>query len=483
VTNLRAQSPAFGIIKRRTVRANNVKATADLRRCEQVAPFEFLGSVRHGLWWDSRRCRRRRPRQLVPGVIVAHNIMRLASGSVEHSWLLAPDFCFLFPIFRFLLSSYMVQMENGPNHENNSIRPLSYGDLLRLFLIVVLVVLGIAVALAIKETLLLFAIAFLLAMVLNPAVVLLERHGLKRGVAVGLLITVLLAILALVVFLVIPPFFEQLQQLIEQIPGEWNRLYEQIQGWIKTYPTLQQALPSRAGDMLNTVTAQVGGIANFLLRSTLNLANGVLVALLCFLVVIFTLIEPEPITIAYLELVPPRYREPAGRSLARMMQQVSAWAHGVVINGIATGASTGILLALVGVQPAFLFGVLAFLGEFVPIIGPVIVAIPALFVAASMGLGKFVLALLSVLFVQQVETNLLVPFIMGRQMKLHAVTIIFFTFAMSSLFGFLGLILVVPTAALVKIVISEFYLRPRGIRSESVVHQARDLVTGQIKIN
>src|SRR5258708_9555484 len=123
------------------------------------------------------------------------------------------------------------------------------------------------------------------------------------------------------------------QQLIEQTPGEWNRLYEQIQGWIKPYPTLQQALPSRAGDMLNTVTGQVGGIANFLLRSTLNLANGILVALLCLLVVIFTLIEPEPITAAYLELVPPRYREPAYRSLARMMHQVSAWARGIVING------------------------------------------------------------------------------------------------------------------------------------------------------
>jgi putative permease len=376
----------------------------------------------------------------------------------------------------------MVQMENGSSDDRGADRPLSYADLVRWFVIVALVALSVAVALAIKETLLLFAIAFLIAMVLNPAVTLLERRGLKRGLAVGFLIIVLLAILALIVFLIAPPFFEQLQQLIEQIPGEWSRLYEQIQGWIKTYPTLQQALPSHAGDMLNTVTAQVGGIANFLLRSTLNLVNGVLVALLCFLVVIFTLIEPEPITTAYLELVPPRYRDPAFRSLARMMHQVSAWARGIVINGIATGASTGILLALVGVQPAFLFGVLAFLGEFVPIIGPVIVAIPALFVAASMGFGKFVLALLSVLFVQQVETNLLVPFIMGKQMRLHAVTIIFFTFAMSSLFGFLGLILVVPTAALVKILISEFYLRPRGIRAESVIHQARELVGGEIKI-
>jgi putative permease len=376
----------------------------------------------------------------------------------------------------------MVQMENGSGDDHGADRPLSYADLVRWFVIVALVILGVAVAMAIKETLLLFAIAFLIAMVLNPGVALLERRGLKRGLAVGLLIIVLLAILALIVFLVAPPFFEQLQQLIEQIPGEWSRLYEQIQGWIKTYPTLQQALPSHAGDMLNTVTAQVGGIANFLLRSTLNLVNGVLVALLCFLVVIFTLIEPEPITTAYLELVPPRYRAPAFRSLARMMHQVHAWARGILINGIATGASTGILLALVGVQPAFLFGVLAFLGEFVPIIGPVIVAIPALFVAASMGFGKFLLALLSVLFVQQVETNLLVPFIMGKQMRLHAVTIIFFTFAMSSLFGFLGLILVVPTAALIKILISEFYLRPRGIQPESVIRQARELVSGEIKV-
>jgi predicted PurR-regulated permease PerM len=215
-------------------------------------------------------------------------------------------------------------MENGSSDDNGVDRPLSYADLARWFLIVVLVVLGVALAFAIKETLLLFAIAFLLAMVLNPAVVLLERRGLKRGVAVVLLIIVLLAVLTVVALLVVPPFFEQLQQLIEQIPGEWSRLYEQIQGWIKTYPALQQALPSRAGDMLNTVTTQVGGIANFLLRSTLNLANGLLVALLCFLVVIFTLIEPEPITIAYLKLVPPRYREPAYRSLARMMHQVSA---------------------------------------------------------------------------------------------------------------------------------------------------------------
>ena len=79
----------------------------------------------------------------------------------------------------------MVQMENVPNRDDNTARPLSYGDLVRWFLIVMLAASGVAVAFAIKETLLLFAIALLLAMVLNPAVVLLERRGLKRSVADG----------------------------------------------------------------------------------------------------------------------------------------------------------------------------------------------------------------------------------------------------------------------------------------------------------
>src|SRR5438552_367870 len=106
----------------------------------------------------------------------------------------------------------MVQIENDSSDDHNTDRPLSYADLIRWFVIVALVALGLAVAFAIKETLLLFAIAFLIAMVLNPGVALLERRGLKRGLAVALLIVVLLAILALVVFLVVPPFFEQLQQ-------------------------------------------------------------------------------------------------------------------------------------------------------------------------------------------------------------------------------------------------------------------------------
>jgi predicted PurR-regulated permease PerM len=198
-----------------------------------------------------------------------------------------------------------------------------------------------------------------------------------------------------------------------------------------------------------------------------------------FLLFIFVLSNPRPLVAGYLALVPDSQRDRAHRALARMMRQMSAWARGVAINGAITGVSTGALLWLVGVQPAMLFGTLTFLGAFVPTVGPVIMALPALFVALSMGVTKFLLALACVLFVQQVESTLLVPFVLGREMRLNPVIILFSTLAMGSIFGILGAMLSVPMAAFVRILIDEFYLYPRQLNYAALDRDATALVEGR----
>jgi putative permease len=359
-------------------------------------------------------------------------------------------------------------------------RPLAFEDLARLLGLAVLMFLGISLATTLKPALLLSAVSFLVAMVVNPVIVRLERRGLKRGPAVLLVGLLSLALIILTFWLLIPPFLDQLQALVQAAPETWKRIYGQIGVWIDRYPTFKSAISGRQNDMFNAAQAQVGGVARFLLRSTLGVFGSLFGAVFGLMLGIFALSDPLPIVNAYQKVVPQRYREPARRVLARMMSAVSAWARGVFINGAATGISTGVLLSLVHVQPALVFGVLAFLGEFVPMIGSVIAAIPALFVAASMGPTTFLLALLVILFVQQVEANLLIPFVMGKQMNLHPVTILFFTLAMGSLFGLAGAILVVPTAALVKVVISEFYLRPQGIDEEELTQKSRQIIEGRL---
>ena len=111
-------------------------------------------------------------------------------------------------------------------------------------------------------------------------------------------------------------------------------------------------------------------------------------------------------------------------------------------------------------------------------------AVPALFVALNLGATKFWLTLLAILFVQQVESNLLVPFVMGKELKLHPVTILFFTLAMASLFGLAGAILALPAAALTRILLDEFYLRPSRQRPDAgaIEKQAAQIVGGNAKL-
>src|SRR5207244_8679870 len=116
---------------------------------------------------------------------------------------------------------------------------------------------------------------------------------------------------------------------------------------------------------------------------------------------------------------------------------------------------------LIVVQPALLFGVFVCRGEFLPNIGVFLVSIPILLVALSLGATKFWLALGVIVLVYQIELNFLVPGVLGKEMRLHPVNILFFTLATATMFGLHGLILAVPAAALVQLVIDEFYLKPR----------------------
>ncbi|PYJ40252.1 MAG: hypothetical protein DME86_12755 [Verrucomicrobia bacterium] len=266
--------------------------------------------------------------------------------------------------------------------------------------------------------------------------------------------------------------------MVRRAPGAWQSIRTHLADLAQRYPSFQNALP-QADQIATAVGNQAGTMANVLLRSTIGVVGGVFVFVFAVLLLIFVLSNPRPLIVGYLAVVPERHREKARRTLVRMTEQMTAWARGVAINGVITGFSTGALLWLVGVQPAFVFGVLAFFGEFLPNIGPVLVAFPVLFVALGISVAKFWLALAAILFVQQIEVNFLVPFILGKQMRLNPVLILFFTVAMGWLFGLAGAILALPAAALTKIVIEEFYLRPRGIDYAPLEREADRIVRSE----
>jgi putative permease len=363
-----------------------------------------------------------------------------------------------------------------PNDEDHA--PLSYRGARRIVWLVVLLVIAAFILSSLQSILLLFAIVFLLAMVLNPLVVWLERRRVPRIAAVLLVILALLAVAATIVLFAIPPLVNQVNGLVQNAPHVWQGIRARMDSLARTYPAVREALP-QTDEIARKVGDAAGTVGNILLRSTIGLVGGVLSVALAVLLLVFVLINPQPLVAGYLALAPDRYREQAHRALARLMRQMIMWARGVAINGCITGLSIGIGLWVVGVQPALMFGVFAFLGEFLPNIGAFLVSIPILFVALSLGPTKFWLALLVIVIVYQVELNLLVPVVLGKEMRLHPVNILFFTLAMGSLFGILGAILAVPAAAIVQIVIDELYFKPRHLNFAEIDREAAALVKGK----
>jgi predicted PurR-regulated permease PerM len=363
---------------------------------------------------------------------------------------------------------------NDPDHENQH-APLSYHGARRIVWLVFFLFIVWLILRTLQPVIVLFVLVFLLAMVLNPIVVWLQKHHIPRFVSVILLMLALAAVTTTIIVFAVPPLARQTQELIRSSPSVWQGILNRIESLTKSYPAVREALP-RTDEMAGKVGAAAGTLGNILLRSTIGLVGGVASFVFAVLLLIFVLANPRPLVAAYLALAPNRYREQAHRTLARLMRQMIAWARGVAINGVITGVSIGVLLWLIGVQPALMFGVFAFLGEFLPTIGAFLVSIPILLVALSMGGTKFWLALGVIVLVYQVELNVLVPGVLGKEMRLHPVNILFFTLATVTLFGLLGVFLAVPAAALVQIVIDEFYLQPRKVDYTALDREAAALV-------
>jgi len=216
---------------------------------------------------------------------------------------------------------------------------------------------------------------------------------------------------------------------------------------------------------------------NRVLSFTFAFLGGIFTLLISLLLLAFLLSNPQPLVAGFLSVVPARHREATGRSIARIENQMVAWMRATLINGALTGVQTGILLYFIGLPSAIVFAALAFFGEFVPNIGPLVTALPALFVSAGVGTKEFLLTLGAILFVQLVSTNLLVPIIMGRELELHPVTIVFFALSMGALFGVAGAVLAVPLAAIAKVLVDEFLIKPNAVPSEDLQNRANWLVS------
>lgn len=309
----------------------------------------------------------------------------------------------------------------------------------------------------IRGVLLLIYISGLLAIGFSPAVHWIEqrrrigtrRFKLPRWFAILVLYLGGLALIGILLSLVVPPFVRQMNQLWTNLPGYLDQLQgalvrigliDRRWSWSELLANVQ--LPGQAlGGILGALPGMIGAV-------------GRVVTLL--LLPFYLLLEADTLRRGFLRLLAPQNRERAGRIMENVTLKVGAWLGGQLLLSFVIGTTAAIGLWILGVPYFYVLGLVAGVGELIPVIGPILATIPAVLVGLTVSPQVGLLVLIYFAVQQLVENNVLVPRIMEKQVGVSAVTILVALMIGSQLQGFVGAILAVPTAAIVQVLIQEF---------------------------
>jgi predicted PurR-regulated permease PerM len=166
-----------------------------------------------------------------------------------------------------------------------------------------------------------------------------------------------------------------------------------------------------------------------------------------------------------LRLFPKHLRERANAASLVVMEKISAWLIGQLLLAGTIGASSAIGLWALGIPFFYVLALLSAIGEMIPIVGPILSAIPAIAVASTLGLQKVIAVIIFFLVQQQLENHILVPKIMSRQVGVSPVTVIISLLIGGALMGVVGALLAVPTAAILQVIAAEIVENDPGGQS------------------
>ncbi|NET04378.1 MAG: AI-2E family transporter [Symploca sp. SIO2B6] len=312
----------------------------------------------------------------------------------------------------------------------------------------------------IRQVLLLVFAAIVLATTLNILVERFKRFRIPRTLAVLLSILLSVALLVGFYWLIVPPFAQQVQELVELVPkgieqlNEWSEL---LKDRIRT-ELVDDYIPS-----LDELVLQIQPVLNSLLGGGLFFVSNSLIGIAQFLLVIvltiMLLADPRPYRQSLIRLFPSFYRRRAEEILSKCQDCLQAWLVGILFNMLMIALLSFFSLVILGIPLALAQATLAGILTFIPNIGPTLSVIPPIAIALLEEPWKAIAILITYIVIQQVEGNLLTPLVMARQVSLlPAITLltqVFFT----TFFGFLGLFLALPLTVVAQVWLKEVLIK------------------------
>lgn len=350
---------------------------------------------------------------------------------------------------------------------------LSDRDFTRRLFQTVLTVAAVALLLAVmwaaREALMLIYVSALIAMGFSPLVRWIERPRTRRGpgriprwLAILSIYLTVVAVIALVGLMVIPPLVAQGSSLWEKMPREFNRL----QTFLIRYKLMTRPI-TLAEAVQNAPDGSGSNAVGTVLVALSSLIGGVFGLITILILSFYLLIEAQPMFEYLMRFIPAGRRADVATAARQAVSKVSAWLRAQFVLAGVMGIFAAIGLGLMGVPYFYVIALVAAVGETVPIVGPVVGGITAVGVAITVSPKLAMMVGIYFLILHQLEANILVPKIMESRVGVSPVAVLVALLIGGALWGIVGAILAIPTAAILSVVIEDLAAN-REIRIQRV---------------
>lgn len=309
----------------------------------------------------------------------------------------------------------------------------------------------------VREVVFSFLFGGVLAYFLYRPVLWMERKGLKRTWAILFLYVLIIILISLILWFTIPKLIKELTGVAALLPQYTQELQELIDN-INGMPW-----PGKLDEIIQQNTNNFEDHIYATLQSLISVMYGMvskaLIIVFAPIMAFYILKDWEGIKNGFANLLPPVTRRELGILAGQIDHVIIAFSKGYLMIAAMVGILIGTAAALIGVKYAHLIGIISGVGELIPFFGPILGGIPAIGLALSQSPYDALYMLAAMLVIQQIESNIITPRLMGEQVGMHPLLMVFALLAGGELMGIWGMLIAVPLAATIKIIGYYLYLK------------------------
>lgn len=327
---------------------------------------------------------------------------------------------------------------------------------LRLILVGVMIVAALYLFYLVRVILPPFIMAVILAYLLHPLVETVEKRNVPKVLAILITYLSVISVVLALAFYGFPLILRELNTFAETIPDYTRQVQELLRDFYQDYrrvvipesirQVLNETIAGFESKMLQGVRAVAQGI--------INLFSQVLGLIIAPVLAFYMLKDAENISNKIVSVFPPGWRGEILSLWNQIDEVLVKFIRGHLLVALIVGILTSIGLAILKLKFALLLGIIAGLADLIPYFGPFIGAVPAVALALLQSKYLALYVVLVMIVVQQLESNLISPKILGESVGLHPLAVIFALLAGGHLFGIVGMLVAVPVTAVMKILLN-----------------------------